>query len=111
MKLDFISHDKLTVAKVNMRAKGRDPDVGDIQPSIAKRGVLIPLLVRPRADAGPGDTPFEILAGRRRFTAVSNIVRDGGLLKVRSGAYPNRQAAQTVLTRVRRSFPDAFIVR
>lgn len=23
MKLDFITHDKLTVAKVNMRAKGR----------------------------------------------------------------------------------------
>ncbi|WP_244857786.1 hypothetical protein [Sphingopyxis granuli] len=40
MKLDFITHDKLTVAKLNMRAKGRDPEVGDIQPSIAKRGVL-----------------------------------------------------------------------
>jgi ParB family chromosome partitioning protein len=78
MKLDFIAHDKLTVAKVNMRAKGRDPDVADIQPSIAKRGVLIPLLVRPRADAGPEDIPFEILAGRRRFTAVNNILRDGG---------------------------------
>jgi ParB family chromosome partitioning protein len=81
MKLDFITHDKLTVAKVNMRAKGRDPEVGDIQPSIAKRGVLIPLLVRPRADAGPEDIPFEILAGRRRFTAVNNIVRGGGAAK------------------------------
>lgn len=81
MKLDFITHDKLTVAKVNMRAKGRDPDVGDIQPSIAKRGVLIPLLVRPRADAGAEDIPFEILAGRRRFTAVNNIVREGGAAK------------------------------
>lgn len=81
MKLDFITHDKLVVAKVNMRAKGRDPEVGDIQPSIAKRGVLIPLLVRPRADAGPEDIPFEILAGRRRFTAVNNIVRDGGAAK------------------------------
>lgn len=81
MKLDFITHDKLTVAKLNMRAKGRDPEVGDIQPSIAKRGVLIPLLVRPRADAGPDDIPFEILAGRRRFTAVNNIVRGGGAAK------------------------------
>ncbi len=81
MKLDFITHDKLTVAKVNMRSKGRDPEVGDIQPSIAKRGVLIPLLVRPRADAGPEDAPFEIVAGRRRFTAVGNIVRDGGTVK------------------------------
>jgi len=81
MKLDFITHDKLTVAKLNMRAKGRDPEVGDIQPSIAKRGVLIPLLVRPRADAGPEDIPFEILAGRRRFTAVNNILREGGAAK------------------------------
>ncbi len=81
MKLDFITHDKLTVAKVNMRSKGRDPDVGDIQPSIAKRGVLIPLLVRPRASAGADDIPFEILAGRRRFTAVGNIVREGGAAK------------------------------
>lgn len=81
MKLDFITHDKLIVAKVNMRSKGRDPEVGDIQPSIAKRGVLIPLLVRPREDAGPEDIPFEILAGRRRFTAVNNIVRGGGAAK------------------------------
>lgn len=78
MKLDFIPLDKLTVAKVNMRAKGRDPEVRDIQPSIAKRGVLIPLLVRPRSDADAADIPFEILAGRRRFTAVNNIVREGG---------------------------------
>jgi ParB family chromosome partitioning protein len=81
MKLDFITHDKLVVAKVNMRSKGCDPEVGDIQPSIAKRGVLIPLLVRLRADAGPEDVPFEILAGRRRFTAVNNIVRGGGAAK------------------------------
>ena len=78
MKLDFIPLDKLAVAKVNMRARGRDPDVGDIQPSIAKRGVLIPLLVRPRAGNDAENIPFEILAGRRRFTAVSNIIRDGG---------------------------------
>lgn len=78
MKLDFIPLDKLTVAKVNMRAKGRDPDVSDIQPSIAKRGVIVPLLVRERAEADAAAIPFEILAGRRRFTAVGNIVRDGG---------------------------------
>ena len=81
MKLDFIALDKLTVAKTNMRAKGRDPEVGDIEPSIRKRGVLIPLLVRPRAGAGPEDIPFEILAGRRRFTAVNNIARAGGAVR------------------------------
>jgi hypothetical protein len=40
-----------------------------------------------------------------------NVIREGGLLKVRSGVYPTRQAAQTVLGRIRRSFPDAFVVR
>lgn len=74
MKLDFIPLDKLSVSKVNMRAKGREPEVGDIQPSIAKRGVIVPLLVRENCEIGH----FEILAGRRRFTAVNNIVRGGG---------------------------------
>ncbi|MBO9695927.1 MAG: ParB/RepB/Spo0J family partition protein [Sphingopyxis sp.] len=74
MKLDFIELDKLSVAKTNMRAKGRDPEVGDILPSIRKRGVLIPLLVRPNC----ADGHFEILAGRRRFTAVNTVVREGG---------------------------------
>jgi len=74
MKLDFIPLDKLSVSKVNMRAKGRDPDVGDIQPSIAKRGVIVPLIVRENR----ADGHFEIVAGRRRFTAANNIVRDGG---------------------------------
>ena len=74
MKLDFIALDKLTVAKTNMRAKGRDPDVGDILPSIRERGVLVPLLVRPNCDEGC----YEIVAGRRRFTAVNAVVREGG---------------------------------
>lgn len=82
MKLDFIELDKLSVAKANMRAKGRDPDVADILPSIRKRGVLIPLLVRPNplptGVEGCADGHFEILAGRRRFTAVNAVVREGG---------------------------------
>ena len=77
MKLDFIELDKLSVAKSNMRAKGRDPDISDILPSIRKRGVLIPLLVRPNC----ADGHFEILAGRRRFTAVNKVVRDGGAVR------------------------------
>ena len=77
MKLDFIELDKLSVAKTNMRAKGRDPDVSDILPSIRKRGVLVPLLVRPNC----ADGHFEILAGRRRFTAVNKVVREGGAVR------------------------------
>ena len=77
MKLDFIALDKLVVASTNMRAKGRDPDVADIQPSIAQRGVIVPIIVR----AKPDTDIFEIVAGRRRFTAVGNIARDGGTVR------------------------------
>ena len=74
MKLDFIALDKLSVAKANMRAKGKDPDVADILPSVRTRGVLVPLLVRPNCNPGH----FEIVAGRRRFTAANAVVREGG---------------------------------
>lgn len=74
MKLDFIPLDKLSVDPANMRAKGRDPDVSDILPSIRKRGVLISLLVRPAEEEGH----FKISAGRRRFTAANIVVREGG---------------------------------
>ncbi|EZP84004.1 ParB-like protein [Novosphingobium resinovorum] len=77
MKLDFIELDKLSIAKTNMRGKGKDPDVADILPSIRARGILVPLIVRPNCAAGH----FEIVAGRRRFTAVSAIVREGGTAK------------------------------
>lgn len=74
MKLDFIDLDKLSIAKTNMRGKGKDPDIADILPSIAKRGILVPLLVRPNCQADH----FEIVAGRRRFTAANAVVREGG---------------------------------
>lgn len=74
MKLDFIPLDKLSVDPANMRAKGRDPDVSDILPSVRKRGVLVSLLVRPAAEDGH----FRISAGRRRFTAANIVVREGG---------------------------------
>lgn len=74
MKLDFIPLDRLSIDPANMRAKGRDPDVSDILPSIRKRGVLISLLVRPGAEEGH----YRISAGRRRFTAANLVVREGG---------------------------------
>jgi ParB family chromosome partitioning protein len=74
MKLDFIDLDKLSIAKTNMRGKGKDPDIADILPSIRARGVLVPLLVRSNCAAGH----FEVVAGRRRFTAVNAVAREGG---------------------------------
>jgi len=77
MKLDFIDLDNLSIAAANMRGKGKDPDVADLMPSIRARGVLVPLLVRPNCSEGH----FEIVAGRRRFTAVSAVAREGGAVR------------------------------
>src|SRR3546814_3040157 len=57
-----------------MRGKGKDPEVADLLPSIRSRGILVPLLVRPNCAEGH----FEIVAGRRRFTAVNAVAREGG---------------------------------
>ena len=77
MKLDFIDVDHLSIAATNMRGKGKEPDVSDLLPSIRARGVLVPLLVRPNCSEGR----YEIVAGRRRFTAVNAVAREGGAVK------------------------------
>ena len=77
MKLDFIDLGNLSIAAANMRGKGKDPDVTDLMPSIRARGVLVPLLVRPNCSEGH----YEIVAGRRRFTAVGAVAREGGAVR------------------------------
>lgn len=64
MKLDFVSIDKLVIAKANMR-HGKQPDLSDILPTIRARGVFQTLVVRPHGDSDL----FEILAGSRRYRA------------------------------------------
>jgi len=71
MKLEFVPLGKLSISKTNMRYARRAPDVSDILPSVRKRGVLQPVLVRPNCEPGA----FEIVAGARRFTAAC-IVAD-----------------------------------
>ena len=67
MKLDFIPLDKLSVSKANMRFSKSAPDVSDILPTVRKRGVIQPIIVRPQSCPEPveGRAPdaFEILAG------------------------------------------------
>ncbi|WP_338424845.1 ParB/RepB/Spo0J family partition protein [Sphingopyxis kveilinensis] len=77
MKLDFIDVDHLSIAATNMRGKGKDPDVSDLLPSVRARGVLVPLLVRPNRAEGH----YEIVAGRRRYTAINAVAREGGAVK------------------------------
>src|SRR4051812_40443587 len=71
MKLEFVPLGKLSISKTNMRYARRAPDVSDILPSVRRRGVLQPVLVRPNCEPGA----FEIVAGARRYTAAC-IVAD-----------------------------------
>jgi ParB family chromosome partitioning protein len=74
MKLDFIEHDKLFVDKTNMRHGRKAPDVTDILPTVRKRGIIQPLVVKPANDEGR----CGIVAGCRRWTA-DGIVRAEGI--------------------------------
>jgi len=66
MKLAFLDLGKLSISKANMRYAKKAPDVADILPTVRKRGVLVPLIVRPHG----ADGDHEIVAGARRFTAA-----------------------------------------
>ena len=71
MELQFIELGKLSVSKANMRYAKKAPDVSDILPTVRKRGVIVPVLVR----ANFATDAYEIVAGARRFHAAS-IVAD-----------------------------------
>src|SRR3546814_12120567 len=65
MQIENIAIDRLSISKANMRQGKKPPDVSDILPSIIKRGVIIPVIVRPNCNEGH----FEICAGKRRYYA------------------------------------------
>jgi ParB family chromosome partitioning protein len=73
MELRHIDYGKLSVSPLNMRF-GTVPDVSDILPTIRRRGILQPLLVRQN---GSPDS-FEVVAGARRLTAAGIIVAEAG---------------------------------
>ncbi len=79
MKLDFIPLSQLTISKANMRYAVRGPDVSDILPTVRRRGVIVPVLVRPATTSGDAGAPtFEIVAGARRFTAARLVAEEKG---------------------------------
>jgi ParB family chromosome partitioning protein len=73
MELRHIDYGKLSISPLNMRF-GTVPDVSDILPTIRRRGILQPLLVRQN---GSPET-FEVVAGARRLTAAGIIVQEAG---------------------------------
>lgn len=72
MQLQPIDLAKLSISKMNMRHGRKKPDVSDILPSVRKRGVLLPALVRPGESAGH----FKIVAGRRRYYAALEAAKE-----------------------------------
>lgn len=70
MKLDHIPLEQLKLSTLNVRRKG-GKDFADLLPSIRSLGLLQPLLVRPNCEG------FEIVAGQRRFLALSKLAEDG----------------------------------
>ncbi|MHA3795449.1 ParB/RepB/Spo0J family partition protein [Rhizorhabdus wittichii] len=51
---------------VNMRHGKKAPDVSDILPTVRKRGIIVPVILRP----GDAEGRFELIAGRRRVHAA-----------------------------------------
>ena len=74
MQLAHIAFDHLSISALNMRHGKKAPDVSDILPSIRKRGIFQPLLVRPNGT--PGD--FEVVAGRRRWFSAKAVKEERG---------------------------------
>lgn len=72
MELQFIELGKLCVSKANMRYARKAPDVSDLLPTVRKRGVIVPVLVRQN---GSPET-FEIVAGARRFHAANLVAEE-----------------------------------
>jgi ParB family chromosome partitioning protein len=72
MKLDHIPLEQLKLSPLNVRAKG-GKNIADLLPSIRRLGILQPLLVRPNCEG------FEIVAGQRRFHALSKLAEEAAI--------------------------------
>jgi len=66
MKLEFIAIGNIDDSAVNMRHGRKAPDVSDILPTVRRRGIIVPVILRP----GVAEGRFELVAGRRRVHAA-----------------------------------------
>ena len=55
MKLEFIDIGNIDDSAVNMRHGKKAPDVSDILPTVRKRGIIVPVILRPGAAEGRFD--------------------------------------------------------
>ena len=74
--LKFIPFSQLHISKLNMRHSETAPAIDDILPSVKKRGIRQPLIVR--REGGTAKKPkYGIVAGRRRHFCLANIAAEG----------------------------------
>src|SRR3546814_18529475 len=71
MELLFGARGNLALSNANIRYAKKAPDVSVILPTVRKRGIIVPVLVRPNC----AHDAYELVAGARRFNAAS-IVAD-----------------------------------
>lgn len=85
MELVHIDLSHLSVSPANMRHGRKAPDISDLLPSVRARGILMPLLVRPKPVPseveGGAEGRFEIVAGRRRYHAALALVEEGATVE------------------------------
>ena len=72
MELKHIDISHLSVSPTNMRGITKKPDLTNILPSVQARGILVPLIVRPRTEDGN----YEIVAGKRRYHAALAVAEE-----------------------------------
>lgn len=70
MKLEHLNLDQLKACPINVRKKGAK-DVDDLTASIRAIGLIQPILVRPNCEG------FEVVAGQRRFNALTALAAEG----------------------------------
>lgn len=75
MQLIHVPLERLSLSALNVRKKGGKEAV-DLVPSIRALGLLQPLLVRKDGDG------FEIVAGQRRYHALTKLAADGSIAPV-----------------------------
>jgi len=78
-----IPFNKLVLSQSNVRRVKAGVSIEDLAASIARRGLIQSLSVRPVADAEGNETGmFEVPAGGRRFRALELLVKQKRLAKV-----------------------------
>jgi ParB/RepB/Spo0J family partition protein len=66
----------ISVNPLNPRKNFSGPKYDELLASVKKKGVLIPILVRPLPSGSP--TPYEIIAGERRYRVSCDLAKNNG---------------------------------